>query len=146
MRRFFPLDLILTGVAASLELYSVSDSRREKLELRINSTELFVGAVLLLAFITLCFVGHRRNWRRNVATPTFFRRNDKTSTLPYWQGTQSYGPPRGPLPGQTPGNYPYQYNPQSAPPPYVKEGEGMTAPQDSHYAPVRLIFMLRGNA
>ncbi|KAG2141819.1 hypothetical protein DEU56DRAFT_794796 [Suillus clintonianus] len=105
-----------------------------------------IGSLIALFFLTLCCISlrRRRSSRMIVTQPNVPGLNTQPSqpySLPLWQGSQMYAPPPGPPPGHPSHiatSNPYEYNAypgsQSAPPPYMKEGEGVSKPQGTNYS------------
>ncbi|KAG1738519.1 hypothetical protein EDB19DRAFT_1714034 [Suillus lakei] len=105
-----------------------------------------IGILFLLLLLAIYYIARRRRRR---STPMFIKTDasgmNAQSGLPYslpvWQGAQTYAPPPGPPPGHpsnTASMNPYEYNAypgsQPAPPPYMKDGKGVSMPQETNYS------------
>ncbi|KAG1764128.1 hypothetical protein EDD22DRAFT_884560 [Suillus occidentalis] len=104
-----------------------------------------IGILILLLFLASClFIARRR--RRNrpfiISKPDANYQGGAPYSLPVWPGGQMYGPPPGPPPSHpyhTGNMSPYEFSnkdpgSQPTPPPYVKNGEGVSMPQGTDYS------------
>ncbi|KAG1747734.1 uncharacterized protein EDB91DRAFT_1114560 [Suillus paluster] len=138
-----PVQIIAVILCISSSVYAQDNQTYNNWGSRVAG--IVIGSLCLLTIIACCLAVRRRRSMRNVtmkpALPATNVQAGQSYSLPQWNGAQMYAPPSGPPPGHSynvASMSPYEYDAhpgsQPAPPPYVKEGDGVIMPQDGYYS------------